>query len=80
MIPGWTKGLLGQKQGSTVQIDIPFEDAYGAAGRPPAIGPSDPLTFIVQHRRGLRRGPGTGRPHHHGARRAVIAQPDRRPR
>lgn len=48
VIPGWTEGLLGQKQGSTVQIDIPFEDAYGAAGRPPAIGTSDPLVFIVK--------------------------------
>jgi hypothetical protein len=48
VIPGWTEGLTGQKQGSIVQIDIPFEDAYGAAGRPPAIGTSDPLVFIVQ--------------------------------
>ena len=48
VIPGWTEGLQGQKQGSTVQIDIPFEDAYGAEGRPPAIGTSDPLVFIVK--------------------------------
>jgi peptidylprolyl isomerase len=48
VIPGWTEGLLGQKQGSTVQLEIPYEDAYGAAGKPPAIGTSDPLVFIVQ--------------------------------
>ncbi|WP_421120920.1 FKBP-type peptidyl-prolyl cis-trans isomerase [Aquihabitans daechungensis] len=48
VIPGWTEGLQGQKQGSTVQIDIPFEDGYGAAGRPPSIGTSDPLVFIVK--------------------------------
>ena len=48
VIPGWTEGLQGQKQGSTVQIEIPFEDGYGAAGKPPAIGTSDPLVFIVQ--------------------------------
>ena len=48
VIPGWSDGLVGQKQGSTVQIDIPFEDAYGTQGRPPSIGPSDPLTFIVE--------------------------------
>ena len=48
VIPGWSEGLVGQKQGSTVQVDIPFVDAYGAAGREPTIGPSDPLTFIVK--------------------------------
>ncbi len=48
VIPGWSEGLVGQKQGSLVQIDIPFEQAYGAAGSPPAIGPSDPLTFVVR--------------------------------
>ncbi|WP_426573769.1 FKBP-type peptidyl-prolyl cis-trans isomerase [Aquihabitans sp. McL0605] len=48
VIPGWTEGLNGQAQGSTVQVDIPFEDGYGTAGSPPSIGPSDPLTFIVK--------------------------------
>ncbi|HWJ63820.1 MAG TPA: FKBP-type peptidyl-prolyl cis-trans isomerase [Acidimicrobiales bacterium] len=48
VIPGWTEGLDGQKQGSIVQIDIPFEDGYGAAGSPPSIGTSDPLVFIVK--------------------------------
>ena len=42
------KGLDGQKQGSVVQIDIPFEDGYGTAGSPPSIGTSDPLVFVVQ--------------------------------
>jgi peptidylprolyl isomerase len=48
VIDGWTEGLSGQAQGSLVQIDIPFAKAYGAAGREPSIGPSDPLTFVVQ--------------------------------
>ena len=48
VIPGWTEGLEGQKQGSTVQIEIPFEDGYGTEGRPPDIGTSDPLVFIVK--------------------------------
>ncbi|MGN6693047.1 MAG: FKBP-type peptidyl-prolyl cis-trans isomerase, partial [Aquihabitans sp.] len=48
VIPGWTEGLAGQKQGSTVQIEIPFEDGYGEAGSPPSIGTSDPLVFIVK--------------------------------
>ena len=48
VIPGWTEGLEGQAQGATVQIDIPFELAYGTQGSPPDIGASDPLTFIVE--------------------------------
>jgi FKBP-type peptidyl-prolyl cis-trans isomerase len=48
VIEGWTEGMVGQTQGSTIQIDIPFELAYGAAGRPPSILPSDPLTFVVE--------------------------------
>jgi len=48
VIPGWTEGLDGQKQGSVVQIEIPFEDGYGEAGSPPSIGTSDPLVFIVE--------------------------------
>ncbi len=48
VIPGWSDGLVGQRQGSLVQVDIPFAQAYGAEGRPPSIGPSDPLTFVVR--------------------------------
>lgn len=48
VIPGWTEGLEGQKQGSVVQIDIPSEKGYGAAGSAPAIGPNDPLVFVVE--------------------------------
>ena len=48
VIPGWSEGLVGQKEGSLVQIDIPFDKAYGTEGNPPAIGPSDPLTFVVK--------------------------------
>lgn len=48
VIPGWNQGLLGQKEGSLVQLDIPSELAYGAQGSPPAIAPNDPLTFIIE--------------------------------
>lgn len=48
VIEGWTEGLVGQKQGSIVQLDIPADKGYGATGNPPAIGPNDPLTFIVE--------------------------------
>lgn len=47
VIPGWTEGLTGVKQGSTVKLTIPAEKAYGAEdkgdGRP--VGP---LVFIIE--------------------------------
>jgi FKBP-type peptidyl-prolyl cis-trans isomerase len=47
VITGWTEGLTGVKQGSTVKLTIPAEKAYGAEdkgdGRP--VGP---LVFIVE--------------------------------
>lgn len=48
VIPGWTEGLVGQKQGALVQLDIPADQAYGEQGSPPAIGRNDPITFAVQ--------------------------------
>lgn len=47
VIPGWTEGLTGVKQGSTVKLTIPADKAYGATdngdGRP-----FGPLVFIVE--------------------------------
>lgn len=47
VIPGWTEGLTGVKQGATVKLTIPAEKAYGAEdkgdGRP--VGP---LVFIIE--------------------------------
>jgi peptidylprolyl isomerase len=48
VIEGWNQGLVGQRQGSLVQIDIPSDLAYGDQGQPPVIGPSDPLVFVVR--------------------------------
>lgn len=48
VIPGWTEGLAGVKAGALVQLDIPYEDAYGAAGRPPSIAPKAALTFVIR--------------------------------
>lgn len=48
VISGWTEGLTGVKAGSTVKLTIPADKAYGAAGSPPAIGPNEPLQFIVE--------------------------------
>ena len=47
VIPGWTKGLTGIKQGSVVKLVIPGDMAYGntddGSGRP-----FGPLAFIVE--------------------------------
>lgn len=48
VIKGWTKGLSGIKEGSTVKLTIPAELAYGKSGSPPVIGPDEPLAFIVE--------------------------------
>jgi peptidylprolyl isomerase len=48
VIEGWNQGLVGQREGSLVQIDIPSDLAYGDQGQPPTIGPSDPLVFVVR--------------------------------
>lgn len=48
VIPGWNQGLLGQKQGTLVQLDIPSDLAYGEVGSPPDIAANDPLTFVVR--------------------------------
>lgn len=47
VIEGWTEGMVGQSQGSRIQIDIPSDLAYGSTGQPPSILPNDPLTFVV---------------------------------
>lgn len=45
VIQGWDKGLLGVKQGSRVQLDIPAAMAYGE--KPPAGYPAGALRFVV---------------------------------
>lgn len=47
VIPGWTEGLVGQTQGSLVQLDIPPALAYGEFGSPPVIDSNEPLTFVI---------------------------------
>ncbi len=46
VISGWTKGLTGEKVGSTIKLTIPAEQAYGAqaSGIIPA---NSPLVFIL---------------------------------
>ncbi|MDG4824533.1 FKBP-type peptidyl-prolyl cis-trans isomerase [Asanoa sp. WMMD1127] len=45
VIEGWDKGLVGAKQGSRLQLDIPATMAYGE--QPPAGYPPGALRFVV---------------------------------
>jgi len=47
VIEGWDKGLVGMKQGGRRILTIPPEQAYGAQGSPPAVGPNETLVFMV---------------------------------
>lgn len=47
VIPGWTEALLLMPVGSTWELYIPANLAYGKNGAPPAIGPNEALLFKV---------------------------------
>jgi peptidylprolyl isomerase len=47
VIPGWDQGIKGMKVGGRRLLWIPASLAYGAAGRPPDIAPSDTLIFVI---------------------------------
>ena len=47
VIEGWDKGLVGMRKGGRRELTIPPEQAYGAEGAPPAIGPNETLVFVV---------------------------------
>jgi peptidylprolyl isomerase len=47
VIPGWDEGIPGMKVGGRRQLVIPPEQAYGAEGFPPDIGPNETLVFVV---------------------------------
>lgn len=48
VIKGWTDGIPGMKVGGQRLLGIPADQAYGAQGRPPTIGPNEPLWFVVE--------------------------------
>ena len=48
VIPGWTEALQLMPEGSTWEIYIPENLAYGDRGAPPAIGPNETLIFKVK--------------------------------
>ncbi|UPK73111.1 FKBP-type peptidyl-prolyl cis-trans isomerase [Nocardioidaceae bacterium SCSIO 66511] len=61
LIPGFIKGLVGQKLGSRVLITIPRDDAYGAGGNAQAkIEGTDSLVFVVDLQKPPKQPAATG--------------------
>lgn len=48
VIPGWTEGMQLVSKGGMIELEIPSELGYGAAGAPGAIPPNATLHFIVE--------------------------------
>lgn len=57
LIDGWVEGVTGMRQGERRRLVLPYDLAYGARGRPPAVPPYTPLLFeveLAEHRPGTR--------------------------
>jgi peptidylprolyl isomerase len=48
LIPGWDQGFEGMKVGGKRRLFIPYQLAYGSAGRPPKIPAKSDLIFDVE--------------------------------
>lgn len=56
LIAGFLKGLEGMKLGGKRRVTIPYDMAYGAAGRPPAIPAYSVLVFELEVVKVISRG------------------------
>jgi len=48
LVDGWVEGVTGMRVGERRKLVLPYDLAYGAAGRPGGVPPYTPLTFIVE--------------------------------
>lgn len=47
VIAGFRDGIAGMREGGRRVLVVPSDMGYGAQGAPPAIGPNEPLVFVV---------------------------------
>jgi peptidylprolyl isomerase len=47
VIKGWDEGVPGMRVGGRRELTIPADQAYGAQGSPPSIGPNECLRFVI---------------------------------
>jgi FKBP-type peptidyl-prolyl cis-trans isomerase len=48
LIKGWQEGIPGMKAGGVRRLKIPYDQAYGEAGRPPSIPAKATLVFEIE--------------------------------
>lgn len=48
VIAGWTEGLQLIGEGGKIELEIPYQLGYGAAGNPPTIPAQATLHFVVE--------------------------------